>query len=114
MFCLKYLSAQKTALPTVIFDEIDAGISGEIAQKMAVMMNKMSTNHQLITITHLPQMASKGGSHYFVYKDQQGEKSLSKIRKLNQEERILEIAQMIGGASPSSSAIESAKELFLN
>ncbi len=114
MFCLKYLTAQKTALPTVIFDEIDTGVSGEIAQKMAVMMTKMSVEHQLITITHLPQMASKGSSHYFVYKDQKGEKSLSKIKKLNQEERILEIAQMIGGASPSSSAIESAKELFLS
>lgn len=114
MFCLKYLTAQKTALPTVIFDEIDSGISGEIAQKMAIMMNKMAQEHQLITITHLPQMASKGSSHYFVYKDQNGEKSLSKIKHLNQEERILEIAQMIGGAHPSSSAIESAKELFLD
>lgn len=114
MFAVKYVLADKTALPTIVFDEIDAGISGEVAIQMAQMMTEMAQNHQVMTITHLPQIAAKGGSHYFVYKDDAGESTSSSIRKLNQEQRLFEIAQMIGGKSPSEKTIESAKELLLS
>ncbi len=112
MLCVKYILAGKTALPTIIFDEIDTGISGEIAIKVSKMMNKMAERHQLIVITHLPQMAANGSAHYYVYKDHSEAKTTSKIRKLNQNERIEEVAQMIGGAKPSQTAFESAKELL--
>lgn len=112
MFAVKYILADKTALPTIVFDEIDAGISGEVAIQMAQMMTVMAENHQVMTITHLPQIAAKGSSHYFVFKDDAGNATASGIRKLNEEERLLEIAQMIGGKSPSDKTIESAKELL--
>jgi DNA repair protein RecN (Recombination protein N) len=112
MLCVKYILAGKTALPTIIFDEIDTGISGEIAIKVSKMMNKMAERHQLIVITHLPQMAANGAAHYYVYKDHSNEKTVSKIRKLTQDERVHEVAQMIGGAKPSQMAFESAKELL--
>jgi DNA repair protein RecN (Recombination protein N) len=112
MFAIKYIMADKIAMPTIIFDEIDTGISGEVAIKMVNMMQKMAKNHQVITISHLPQIAAKGHQHYFVYKDNSAEKSVSKIKLLNENERSLEIAKMIGGENPSDSAIQSAKELL--
>ena len=112
MFCIKYILADKTALPTIVFDEIDTGISGEIALKMVNMMKQMAQRHQVIVISHLPQIAAKGDTHYFVYKDNSSSKTISKIRKLSQEERVTAIAQMIGGENPSATAFESAKELM--
>ena len=112
MFTLKFLLAKVAAMPTIIFDEIDTGVSGEIALKMGKMMNEMSKKCQLITITHLPQVASKGKGHYFVYKSETEEQTRSALKKLDQEDRILEIAQMIGGTNPSISALNSAKELL--
>jgi DNA repair protein RecN (Recombination protein N) len=112
MFCIKHIIASKTALPTLILDEIDTGISGEIAIKMATMMKQMAENHQVIAITHLPQIASFGSSHYFVYKDNQSDKSVSLVKELSNDERILEIAKMIGGDQPSDAAFENAKELL--
>ncbi|MCS7005366.1 MAG: DNA repair protein RecN [Cytophagales bacterium] len=112
MLCIKYLLAQKTALPTIIFDEIDTGISGEIALKMGNMVKEMSKKHQVIVITHLPQMAAKGDKHFYVYKESSSERTVSLVRELTQEERVYEIAQMIGGAAPSSTAFESARELM--
>lgn len=112
LFAIKYLMADKMAMPTLIFDEIDAGISGEVALKMVGMMQDISLKHQVICITHLPQVAGQGDLHYFVYKDNSTEKTVSKIKLLDQEERVLELAKMIAGASPSTSAIESAKELL--
>ena len=100
------------AMPTLIFDEIDTGISGEVALKMVGMMQDISRKHQVICITHLPQVAGQGDLHYFVYKDNSSEKTVSKIKLLDQEERVLELAKMISGASPSASAIESARELL--
>ena len=114
MFCFKYVIADKTALPTMVFDEIDSGISGEIALQMGKMMQKMSKNHQVITISHLPQIAAKGNSHYFVYKEVDSDRSMSMIRELTEKERIEEIAKMIGGDTPSEHAFESAKELILS
>jgi DNA repair protein RecN (Recombination protein N) len=112
MFVLKYILAGKTALPTIIFDEIDTGISGEIALKMAKMMRKMAENHQVITITHLPQIASAGLNHFFVYKDESAQKTVSRIRQLDESERVLEIAKMIGGDKPGEAALTSARELM--
>ena len=112
LFAIKYLMADKMAMPTLIFDEIDTGISGEVALKMVGMMQDISKRHQVICITHLPQVAGQGDLHYFVYKDNSSEKTVSKIKLLDQDERILELAKMIAGASPSTSAIESAKELL--
>jgi DNA repair protein RecN (Recombination protein N) len=112
MFAIKYIMADKIAMPTIIFDEIDTGISGEVAMKMVNMMQKMAENHQVITISHLPQIAAKGHQHYFVYKDNTADKSVSKIKLLDESERSFEIAKMIGGENPSESAIQSAKELL--
>ena len=112
MFCIKYVLAGKTSLPTIIFDEIDTGVSGEIAIKMVGMMKEMSKNHQVIAISHLPQVAAKGDAHYFVYKDNSAAKAVSRIRQLSEEERVIEIAKMIGGNTPSTIAYENAKELL--
>ena len=112
MFAVKYLLADKTALPTIVFDEIDTGISGEIAIKMSSMIRQMAEKHQVITITHLPQIAAKGQQHYFVYKDETDTQTTSRIKPLNHEERLQEIAEMIGGKSASDTAFQSAKELM--
>ncbi len=112
IFAIKYLIADKTALPTVIFDEIDTGISGEIAIQMVTMMKAMAQNHQVIAISHLPQFAAGGDAHYFVYKDHSAARSVSNIRKLAADERVLEIAKMIGGENPSEMAINSSRELL--
>ncbi|MEQ9218011.1 MAG: DNA repair protein RecN [Cyclobacteriaceae bacterium] len=112
IFAIKYLIADKTALPTVIFDEIDTGVSGEIALQMISMMKTMAQNHQVIAISHLPQFAAGGEAHYYVYKDHSSDKSVSKIKKLESEERVMEIAKMIGGDNPSEVAINSSKELL--
>lgn len=114
LFAIKYLMADKMALPTLIFDEIDTGISGEVALQMVRMMKEISQRHQVICITHLPQVAAKGNLHYFVYKDNSAAKTVSKIKLLAPDERVEELAKMIAGANPSASALESAKELLLN
>lgn len=112
MFCIKYLLAQKTAMPTLIFDEIDTGVSGEIALQLGNMMRKMAKNHQVISISHLPQMAAKADRHFHVFKDHNSSKAISKIRLLSDSERVEEIAKMIAGDNPTSSAFASARELI--
>ncbi|WP_026904362.1 DNA repair protein RecN [Pedobacter glucosidilyticus] len=112
MLSIKSLIAKKTALPTIIFDEIDTGVSGEVAHKVGNIMEKLAEDMQVITITHLPQMASKGKSHYYVYKEIKDDFTYSQIKKLNNEERILEIAKMLSGEHPKDSAIQNAKELL--
>lgn len=112
MFAIKYIMADKMALPTLIFDEIDTGISGEVAFKMVSMMQEIAKKHQVICISHLPQVAAKGQKHYFVYKDNSTEKTISKIKLLTKEERETEIAKMIAGSNPSATAFESARELL--
>lgn len=112
MFAIKYIMADKVALPTLVFDEIDTGISGEIALQLVKMMQEIAKEHQVICISHLPQVAAKGDQHYFVYKDNSQEKTISKIRLLSPEDRLTEIAKMIAGANPSASAFQSAKELL--
>ncbi|ERM81436.1 DNA repair protein [Rhodonellum psychrophilum GCM71 = DSM 17998] len=112
IFAIKYIMADKMALPTLIFDEIDTGVSGEVALQMVRMMQDIARKHQVICISHLPQVAAKGDQHYFVYKDNSAEKTISKIKLLNPVDRITEIAKMIAGANPSATAFESARELL--
>ena len=112
MFCIKYVMAEKSAMPTLVLDEIDNGVSGEIAIKLGALMKSMSRNHQLICITHLPQMAAKGDAHYVVFKDSSEKKTVSNVKKLNPDARVEEIAKMIGGAKPSKVALENAQELL--
>jgi DNA repair protein RecN (Recombination protein N) len=112
MFCVKYMLADKTALPTIVFDEVDAGISGEIANKMVNMMEQMAKKHQALVITHLPQIAAKGDQHYYVYKDDSADKTVSNIKLLDEGERLVEIAKMLSGEKPSPAALENARELL--
>jgi DNA repair protein RecN (Recombination protein N) len=112
MLVLKYILAENKALPTLIFDEIDTGVSGEVAVKIGTMMRQMSEHMQLLVITHLHQIAGKGTSHFFVYKADTAERTVSSLKKLEEDERILEIAKMIGGDNPSESSIRSAMELM--
>ncbi|MEQ9414304.1 MAG: DNA repair protein RecN, partial [Cyclobacteriaceae bacterium] len=112
MFCIKYLLAEKTALPTLILDEIDTGVSGEIAMRLGKMMKSMAKDHQLLAISHLPQIAAKADCHFYAYKDSKSTKTISQIKRLTEEERIEEIAKMIGGEKPSSLAKENARELI--
>ncbi len=112
MLALKYILAQNRALPTIIFDEIDTGISGEVAIKVGKILTELSEKMQVVAITHLHQIAGKGRTHFFVYKDTSEAKTISLIRKLTNNERIMEVAKMIGGQSPSDSAIASAIEML--
>jgi DNA repair protein RecN (Recombination protein N) len=112
MFCIKYVMAAKTAMPTLVLDEIDTGISGEIAIRLGELMKTMSEHHQLITITHLPQIAARGDAHYFVFKDSSSKKTISNIRALSETDRVVEIAKMIGGDNPSKTALQNARELI--
>ena len=112
MLAVKSILAQTKKLPTILFDEIDTGISGDVANKMADIMNEMSADLQLFAITHLPQIASKGKSHYKVYKYTKDENTFTEIKKLNETERINEIAEMISGKDLTPSAINHAKALL--
>ncbi|NEU07048.1 DNA repair protein RecN [Flavihumibacter sp. R14] len=112
MLSIKSLIAKHTSLPTIIFDEIDTGISGEVALKVGNVMEDLAKNIQVIAITHLPQIASKGKAHYRVYKDEQPDRTLSNIKVLDDSERTLEIAKMLSGESPGESAMQNARELM--
>lgn len=114
MLCIKSLLAKSVALPSLIFDEIDTGVSGEVAQKVGNILVRLADNHQVIAITHLPQIASKGAHHLLVYKSNEGGSTHTHIRSLQAEERILEIAKMLSGEKPTKAAIENAKELMLH
>ncbi|MDI3506011.1 MAG: repair protein RecN [Bacteroidota bacterium] len=112
MLCVKALIAGATALPTIIFDEIDTGTSGEMADKMGRIMQDMSRNMQVIAITHLPQIASKGDFHYIVYKKDTEDSTQTYMRQLSSEERITEIARLLSGAETTAQAIENAKVML--
>ena len=114
MLALKSIISDNSLLPTVIFDEIDSGISGEVAGKVASLMQELSHKHQLIVITHLPQIAAKGKLHYFVYKNTSEDKTFTQIKSLNEDESIREIATMISGDHISEAALKTAKELKNN
>lgn len=112
MLAIKAVLARYKKLPTIIFDEIDTGVSGEIANKMATIMWEMGRNMQVLSITHLPQIAARGENHLKVYKEDIDHVTVTHLRKLEREERILEIAEMLGGKNISEAAIANAKELL--
>lgn len=112
MLALKSVLSQKSQLPTVIYDEIDAGISGEVALQTGRLIQKMAHGQQIISITHLPQVAALAQHHYKVYKTEQESEVRTKLKKLEQKERIEEIAEMLGGKNPKESFITTAKELL--
>jgi len=114
MLSIKSIIARYTALPTIIFDEIDTGVSGEVANKVGIIMERLSANLQVMTITHLPQIASKGQSHYFVYKNNETKTTYTQIRRLTDNERVTEIAKMLSGDKPGESALQNARELLNN
>ena len=112
MLAVKSILSQYSKLPTIIFDEIDTGVSGEIANKMGEIMRDMSKTMQVFAITHLPQIAAKGANHYKVFKTVSGENTVSELKLLNNDERIIEIAEMLSGKDISDSAVNHAKALL--
>lgn len=112
MLCLKSMIAGATALPTIIFDEIDTGVSGEVADKMGAIMQEFGVQMQVIAITHLPQIAAKGKAHYFVYKIHGKESTTTNLKKLSKDERINELAQMLSGSQITEAAIQNAKVML--
>ena len=112
MLCIKSLVAQKINLPTLIFDEIDSGISGEAAKQVSIIMQGLAKSRQIICITHQPQIAAKANNHLFVYKELEQEKIKTKIKKLSVNERTEAIAKMLSGENPSNAALTSAKEMM--
>ena len=112
MLAIKSVAANNNYIPTLIFDEIDTGVSGEVASKLGDIMRSMGTKLQIISITHLPQVASKAKQHFFVYKDESNDKTFSNIRKLSQQERIVEIAKMLSNDEISSEALKTAEVLL--
>lgn len=112
MIAIKSVLSKYIQLPTIMFDEIDTGVSGEISNKMGDIMLEMSKTMQVFSITHLPQIAAKGHSHFKVFKEDVNDVTQTNLVKLNHDERIVEIAQMLGGLEMSSSAIAHAKELL--
>ncbi len=111
MLCIKSLVADSIELPTMLFDEIDTGISGEAARQVGILLKDLSTNHQVITITHLPQIAAKASAHYFVYKEEEKNIVRTKIRLLNKEEQIETIARMLSGEKLTASSLVTAREM---
>lgn len=112
MLCIKSLIAKNVALPTLVFDEIDNGISGETAQQVALLMRQIASTHQVICITHLPQMAAKADVHFYIYKELKQHKTHTLIKPLTNDERVIEIAKMLSGEKPGQAALQNAKELI--
>ncbi len=112
MLSLKSLLTKNTNLPTIIFDEIDAGVSGEIADKVGQILAGMGKYMQVVNITHLPQVASRGTKHYHVYKDDTGDATITRVKLLSPDERILEVARLLSGSEITETAIKNAKELI--
>jgi DNA repair protein RecN (Recombination protein N) len=112
MLCIKKVLANSKALPTIIFDEIDTGVSGDVASKMGEMMKQIAGSTQVISITHLPQIASKGETHYFVYKQTDSEATYTQMKVLNQNERVEELAKMLSGSNITEAAMQNAKSLL--
>jgi DNA repair protein RecN (Recombination protein N) len=112
MLCIKSLVAASMQLPTLIFDEIDSGISGEAARQVGLIMKELALSHQLICITHQPQIAGKADAHYWVYKEAKGNAIHTGIRQLSEEERVNAIASMLSGEAPSAAALANAREMI--
>lgn len=114
MLCIKSLVAKSLDLPTLIFDEIDTGISGEAARQVGMILKELSIQRQVVCITHQPQIAGKASAHFFVYKEIKGNAIQTTVRALNREERITAIAQMLSGEKPTAAALENAREMVSN
>jgi len=114
MLSIKSLVAKSVQLPVLIFDEIDTGISGEAARQVGIIMKELSAGHQVISITHQPQIAAKAETHFFVYKEIKNDKIITSIRQLNGDERITTIAKMLSGERPTAAAFENAREMIGN
>jgi DNA repair protein RecN (Recombination protein N) len=115
MLCIKSLLAKANQLSTLVFDEIDTGISGEVAKQVAIILQELSTNHQIVTVTHLPQIAAKAQHHLYVYKSEDTDGSIrTKVKTLSEQERIAHIAEMLSGTAPTETALQTAKELMAN
>ncbi|MFW5820848.1 MAG: DNA repair protein RecN [Bacteroidota bacterium] len=112
MLSLKYIISDSLGLPTIIFDEVDTGVSGEIAHRVSLMMKEMARNRQVFAITHLPQVAARGHQHFQVYKTDQNAHTETRLRLLNSEERLTEIAKMLSGEQTTKAAMENARELL--
>lgn len=112
MLVIKAQIANRTQLPTVVLDEIDTGVSGEVAHRMGLIMSNMSQSMQVLTITHLPQIAAKGAAHYKVYKHDTADATVTNIVRLTAEQRVQEVAEMLSGKNPSEAAISNARELL--
>ncbi|MBQ4206461.1 MAG: DNA repair protein RecN, partial [Bacteroidales bacterium] len=112
MLAIKAVAAESNYIPTLIFDEIDTGVSGEVASKLGDIMQKMGESLQIISITHLPQIASKATNHFFVYKDENNEKTRSCIRQLSHNERVTEIAKMLSNDKITPEAIRAAEVIL--
>jgi DNA repair protein RecN (Recombination protein N) len=112
MLCIKSLVARSIQLPTMIFDEIDTGISGEAAKQVGIILQELTQNRQVICITHQPQIAGRASNHFYVYKEQKGEEVRTNIRVLDTEERIRTLAQMLSGEQPTAAALENAREMI--
>lgn len=111
MLCIKSLVAKQMALPTMLFDEIDTGISGEAARQVGILLKELSEQHQVITITHLPQIAAKAAAHFYVYKQQEKNSITTKIRLLTESEQIEAVARMLSGEQLTASSLKTAREL---
>ncbi len=112
MLCLRYMSSEKSKLSTLVFDEIDTGVSGEIAHKLAQFLRKITSDIQVISITHLPQIASKGNNHYVVTKKIVDNKTIIDVNLLDTEQRINEIAKLLSGSKVTDASISNAIELL--
>jgi DNA repair protein RecN (Recombination protein N) len=114
MLCIKSLVAESIDLPTMIFDEIDTGISGEAARQVGIILKALAGKRQVICITHQPQIAGKATAHFFVYKEIVRDAVKTNIRQLDMEERITAIARMLSGERPTAAALENAREMVRN
>ena len=114
MLSIKSLVAKTVQLPTLIFDEIDSGISGEAAKQVGNIIKELSSAHQIISITHQPQIAAKADAHFFVYKEIKDDAIITSIKTLDADERITAIATMLSGKKPTAAAFENAREMIGN
>lgn len=114
MLCIKAMIAGFTALPSIIFDEVDTGVSGDIADKMGAIMQRLGDKMQVFAITHLPQIASKGAAHYYVYKQDLDDRTVTRIKQLTDEERVNEVARMLSGATLTDASVANARDLLLS
>jgi DNA repair protein RecN (Recombination protein N) len=112
MLAVKAILSQYKTLPSIIFDEIDTGVSGEVAYKIAEIMHHMGKYMQVITITHLPQVAAKGAHHFKVFKEAKEGSTFTQLKKLTPQDRISEVAQMLSGEALTEAALQHAKELL--